>query len=89
MKLQDKHALLAHAACLYAVWEDFARAARLQGASEALRRRIGAGLSGRDAADREAQRAEVRVALGEVEYAAAWAAGEALTDEQAAALTRD
>ncbi len=91
MKLQDKHALhalLAHAACLHAEGGDPARAARLQGASEAIRRRIGAGLSSRDAADRDRHRAEVRAALGDADYAAQWADGAVLTDEQAVAEAR-
>ena len=91
VKLQDRqalHGLLAHAACLHAGRGDFPKAARLHGASEAIRRRIGAGLSPHDAADRDRQRAEVRATLGDAEYAAHWAAGEPLSDEQAVALAR-
>lgn len=88
LKLQDKqalHALLAQAACLHAGRGDFPKAARLHGASEAVRRRIGAELSPYDAADRDGQRAEVRAALGEADYAAQWGEGEVLTEEQAVA----
>ncbi len=88
VKLGDRHALhalLAHAACLHADRGNGVRAARLHGASEAVRRRIGAGLSPRDAADRNGQRAEVRAQMTEADYAAHWADGEALTTEQAVA----
>ena len=91
VKLQDRHALhalLAHAASLHAGRGDFQKATRLQGASEAIRRRIGAGLSPQDAADREREQAEVRAALGDAEYAAHWVNGELLTEEQAVALAR-
>ncbi len=83
--MQALHALLALAAGLHTGRGNFLRAARLHGASEAVRRRIGAGLSPQDAADREAQRAEVQAALGGTEYAVQWAAGEALTTEEAVA----
>lgn len=92
VKLQDKHALhalLAQAAGLAADRGEPYRAGRLHSASETLRRRIGAGLSPRDAADREAQRAEIRAKLSSTEYAAAWADGEALTSEQAIAIAQE
>ncbi len=89
VKLQDKqalHALLAQAAGLYAGRGEWAQAARLQGASETVRRRIGVGLSPQDAADREREQAGVRARLTASEYDAAWASGAALTEAQAVAL---
>ena len=91
VKLHDLHALhalLAQTADLAADPGDWARAARLQSASEAVRQRSGAGLSPKDAADREARRAEVRTILGAAEYETQWALGAALTDEQAIALAQ-
>ena len=60
----------------------------LYGASEALRRRIGTGMASNDAAELETQMADVRGRLSAASYAAAWAAGEAMTTEQAVAYAR-
>jgi tetratricopeptide (TPR) repeat protein len=61
------------------------RAARLLGAVEALREAIGRPRSPGDCAGEERPVAAARAALGEEAFAAAWAAGRALTIEQAVA----
>jgi predicted ATPase/class 3 adenylate cyclase len=61
------------------------RAARLLGAATALRQAIGAPLPPVDRPDCEATAQAARAALGEAAFAAAWAAGEALTPEEAVA----
>lgn len=61
------------------------RAARLLGAAAALRETIGAPLSRSEQNDLERTDAAVRVHLERDAYAAAWAEGQALTAEQAAA----
>ena len=65
-------------------------AAKAFGAADAIRESIGALLAPSGRADRERSLAAVRVALGEAAFAAAWAAGRAMTLEQAAeyALTQ-
>jgi non-specific serine/threonine protein kinase len=62
---------------------DPARAARLLGAAEALREVIGAPLPPVDRPGHEAIVAAARAALGAAAFAAAWAAGRALTIDQA------
>jgi hypothetical protein len=59
------------------------RAARLQGAIDALRERLGASLSPRERGGYDVSVAALRVALGEREFAAAWAEGRAMSLEQA------
>jgi hypothetical protein len=59
------------------------RAAKVFGAAEAIREGIGALLAPSGRADRERSLADVRVALGDAAFAAAWAAGRAMTLEQA------
>ncbi len=89
VKLQDRHALhnlLAQTAGFCTARGNPHKAVRLQAASEALRRRIGAGLSPADAAERARQQDEAHAHLTPADYAAAWADGEALTEEQAVAL---
>ena len=91
VKLGNRHALhslLAHFAVLAADRGKARHAATLQAASEAIRERIGVGLSAPEKADREAQRAEVRAQLSAADYAAAWTEGETLTDAQAIALCK-
>jgi len=61
------------------------RAARLLGAAEALRTRIGAPLPPHRRPEYETHRAALRVTLGEAAYTAAWSAGRALTWEEAVA----
>ena len=61
------------------------RAARLLGAAEALREAIGAPLPPVDRPDHDDDDSATRAALGEAAFAAAWAAGRALTVEQAVA----
>ena len=61
------------------------RAATLIGASEGVRARTGLQPPPKSAADLAAIRAEVRVALPESEFTPAWAAGQALPSDQAAA----
>jgi tetratricopeptide (TPR) repeat protein len=63
-------------------WE---RAARLFGAAKALRRAMAAPLSARECTEVDRHLTAVRVALGEAAFAAAWAAGRALTLERAIA----
>ncbi len=92
VKIQDRqalHALLAQTAGLSAGRGNFVQAARLQGASETVRRRIGAELSGQDSADRDAERGAVRAALGDPAYAAHAADGAALPEEAAIAEARE
>jgi predicted ATPase/class 3 adenylate cyclase len=60
------------------------RAAQLFGAAEAIREGIGAPLGPSGRADRERGLAAVRAGLGDAAFAAAWAAGRAMTLEQAA-----
>jgi tetratricopeptide (TPR) repeat protein len=62
------------------------RAARLFGAAEAVREAIGAPAPVPERVDYEGSKVAVRAALGEEAFAAAWAAGRALTWEQAVAL---
>jgi tetratricopeptide (TPR) repeat protein len=62
------------------------RAARLLGAAEAIRSAIGAPIQPRARRNHEQLVAEVRSALGEADFAAAWQEGCALTLDQAAAL---
>jgi hypothetical protein len=57
------------------------RAARLFGAAEALRHASGARLWAADRADYDHNLATTRAALGAETFAAAWAAGQALTLE--------
>ena len=92
LKLQDYHGLhglLSNGGALAARRGDPRRAVTLYGASEALRRRIGAGLAPNDVEDLEELLAEVREAVKEADYAAAWAKGEAMTTEQAVAYARE
>jgi predicted ATPase/class 3 adenylate cyclase/Tfp pilus assembly protein PilF len=60
-----------------------ALAARLFGAAEALREAIGASLSPADRDEHERLVAPARTALGEEAFAAAWAAGRAMTLDEA------
>ena len=62
-----------------------ARAARIFGATAALRERIGAPLKGPFRSGSAHNLALVRAALGEEEFAAAWAVGSAMTPEEAVA----
>jgi hypothetical protein len=62
-----------------------ARAARLLGAADALRRVIATPLPPVERPSYEATVTATRVALGEAAFAAAWAAGQALTLEEAVA----
>jgi predicted ATPase/DNA-binding SARP family transcriptional activator len=62
-----------------------ARAARLFGAAERLRERIGRPHHPHERADYERSVAEARTALGDAAFAAAWAEGRALSPEQAVA----
>ena len=92
LKLQDYHALhclLPNLAFLADRRGDPHKAVQIYGASDALRLRIGAGNSAKDAADFAAQLAEARKNISDAEYAAHWAAGAALTTEQAVALARE
>jgi non-specific serine/threonine protein kinase len=59
------------------------RAARLFGAAEALRTAFGAPVPPADRAEHERDGAAARAALGDQPFAAAWAAGQAMTLEQA------
>jgi predicted ATPase len=65
------------------------RAARLFGAEEALREAMGAPLPPADRAEHERSVAAVRAALGEEAVAAAWAAGRAMSLDEAIALALD
>jgi non-specific serine/threonine protein kinase len=65
------------------------RAARLQGAIDALRDSIGVPLSPRERGDYAVKVTTMRVALGELELAAAWAEGRAMSLEQAVAYALD
>jgi predicted ATPase/DNA-binding CsgD family transcriptional regulator/transcriptional regulator with XRE-family HTH domain len=60
-----------------------ARAARLLGAAEALRDALGAALAPTNRTTDERTAATIRAQLSDAEFAAAWAAGRALTLEQA------
>jgi hypothetical protein len=64
------------------------RAARLYGASAALRERHVLAPLPSEAAAKEAGLAAARAALGEPGFAAAWEEGHALTPEQAVACAR-
>jgi predicted ATPase/DNA-binding SARP family transcriptional activator/class 3 adenylate cyclase len=66
--------------------EQPARGAQLLGAAEAVREAIGAPLAGQARREWEQEVAEVRAALGEAALAAAWAAGRAMSLEDAVAL---
>jgi len=59
------------------------RAARLFGAAEALRAAIGHLLAPQDQAESEGRLASTRSRLGAATFAAAWAEGRAMTQEQA------
>ena len=86
--LQDRHMLynlLGSFAALAARRGEWGRAAALAGASDGLRRRAGLGMHAKDAADFHAAMAPARAGLNAPEYAAAWAAGEAMTADQAVA----
>ena len=86
--LHDQHSLynlLGSFAALAARRGGFTKAAALAGASEALRRRTGAGMHVKDAADFHAALGPARDGLSAAEYAAAWAAGEAMTADEAVA----
>jgi hypothetical protein len=61
------------------------RSARLLGAAEALRDAIGTPVDPADRADDERNVSAVRARLGEEAFEAAWAAGRAMTPDQAAA----
>jgi predicted ATPase len=92
LKLQDLHGLhglLSNIASLTARRGNASKAVQIYAAAEALRRRIGAGLSPKDAADLEAQMAEARRALSAAEYASAWSTGDAMTAEQTVAAARE
>ncbi|MBK6769665.1 MAG: tetratricopeptide repeat protein [Ardenticatenales bacterium] len=65
---------------------DARTAAQLLGAAAALRERVGAPLSPREAPQHEGYVASARAALGDAAYAAAWAAGAALDPEAVADL---
>jgi non-specific serine/threonine protein kinase len=60
-----------------------ARAARLLGAAEVLRERVNVSPSPRDRVNRERAAAEARLILGEAGWAAAYAAGQALSADEA------
>lgn len=64
---------------------EMARAARLFGAAEAHRTRLGVALVPRQMAAHERSVAEVRSALGEAVFAAAWAGGRRLSTDEARA----
>ena len=86
--LQDRHALyslLGSLAGLAARRGDLGKAATLAGASEHLRAQTGAGMHANDAADFHASLVPARDGLSAAEYDAAWAAGEAMTADQAVA----
>jgi predicted ATPase/class 3 adenylate cyclase/Tfp pilus assembly protein PilF len=70
-------------ACVAGTHDKPARAARLFGAASALRDAIGAPLTSPDRTEYERRVAAVRTALGDEAFAAAWAAGAAMTLEQA------
>jgi predicted ATPase len=78
-------ALSSEAFAHLAAREDAERAARLWGAAEALRERLGAPLPPNERAEYEREVAAVRQALGAEGFAVAWAAGRSLTEEQAGA----
>ncbi|MGH2345821.1 MAG: hypothetical protein ACRDG4_11385, partial [Chloroflexota bacterium] len=61
------------------------QAACLLGAAERLRETLGIVLAGSESAEHEDTIRAVRAALGEEAFSAAWAAGDALSTEQAAA----
>ncbi len=63
-------------------------AARLFGASETLRRRIGGAYDVVDRVEYERGAAAARAALPPEEFKALWAAGQRLTAEEAVALAR-
>jgi hypothetical protein len=63
-----------------------ARAARLLGADEAVRSTTGRAIDPGDRPDYERTLSSVRAGLGEAAFLAAWAEGQALTEEQAVAL---
>ncbi|HZS87562.1 MAG TPA: tetratricopeptide repeat protein [Chloroflexota bacterium] len=65
------------------------RAARLWGATEALRAAVGAALHAADSADHERNVAALRAELEPSLLSAAWAAGRAMTVDQAAAYAGD
>ena len=75
--------LLAQLAFLAGRHGQASRAARLLGASTALRAQIGAPLNAGQMAEFDGLVATVRAACGEAEFTAAWIAGEALPLEQA------
>jgi tetratricopeptide (TPR) repeat protein len=79
----DLPLVLEAAAVLYAFHGDIG-AARLWGAADALRTQIGAPMWPVDRPEYERRVAEARAQLGPEEWDAAWAAGRALTWEQAA-----
>ena len=86
--LQDRHMLYNLLGCFAALAArrgDWGKAATLAGASDGLRRRAGLGMHANDAADLHAALAPARAGLSGPEYAAAWAAGEAMTADQAVA----
>jgi hypothetical protein len=66
--------------------EEWERATQLLGAAAALREAIGAPPTPRERCRVERSVAAARAALGEEAFAAAWAAGQALTWEDAVAL---
>ena len=72
-------------ACLAASWGQPDRAARLFGAAEALREALDIRMSPVDRAECEAPQQAARAALAEDDFASAWAAGRAMTLEQALA----
>jgi tetratricopeptide (TPR) repeat protein len=76
-------------AALAAVRGQAERAARLFGAAEALREAIGSPLAPVDRAEYDRSLAAARAALGEEGFAAAWAAGRALSLEAAMAFALD
>jgi hypothetical protein len=65
------------------------RAARLRGAAEAGREAIGTPSSPTERAEADIDIAAVRAALGESQFATAWAEGRAMTLEQAVAYALD
>jgi predicted ATPase len=74
------------AASVASRWEQCADAARLAGAAAALRRAIGIPIaSDADQSRLERELEATRESLGEPEFASAWAAGEALSEEAAVA----
>ena len=92
VKLQSSdalHGLFAILAFLSTQRGDRPRAVQLYSASEALRRRIGTGLSPQNAADLAEKITEARTGLSESLYAAAWSAGEAMTTDEAIAYARE